>query len=959
MQDLREMIDDGRMLRRVPVAPRPGAVTPMAAAAAFKVDPNDPIGQKWTEAGGAAKLGAPTAAVRTALGGTLRYQTFEEGAVFFSEAFGAALIDNALFAKWAKLGSGLQGEMGPPVGDWKSIFFGRGGSVRMATFQKGAIVARGSQAFEVHGRIYERWRALGDVRGGLGWPISDEEIAPGGAGRRSRFNGGDIYWKGSISTAGSLGGPIRQKWEALGGATGLLGYPITDETPVIKDARVIGRCVRFEKGVICWSSATGAHEVHGAILGEWENSWGGPTGALGFPVTDETSTPASGGRFNDFEHGCLVWHPGGSRFAGVHAFTRLELFMDRLRAKGRDGGVSDHDLYVKVDVKASTGQQLQRRYPDRGTIGTGREVDEVWLTVPKVQSGVAVDVRLEGWDSDSRVPFDSDDRLGVVQEHLTIDNLWGLLDDRAVWHGNFMAVYRMRNPMPFDGGNFRRQLYWCFENFKTAELSYDQYAQTFRDVNAGESVFFNPFNHAYYHAVVKGIAGGGNCFGMCLESIYAQVGRSAFAEPISRFGPNGDEPKLPADKALIEEINLKHAYQTGAECIDYFLGQFALGRTHNPKDAFLRSRDMYRRGDYPLLVVTHGTFKVGGHVVRPYAWDTSDPSRWVMQIADPNVPVADQSNDLDRRCIIEIDPRSNNFRYLHGYKDGKEDLWTGTDWSGGRMYPIPYSVLCREPRTPFWEVLALFALGTIVILGGDGSSEQITDGQGRTFYEPNLGAPPTLWEHIRRDPAGRIPQMARVPVFQAGTVPEIYYLGAQKDRTLRHELRGRRTGQYCWAMHSPLAAAAVTAPTTGGARETVSAARLNEAKPDVALDVPPGARAKRVTMAIAGRKGMAGAAGTFELQNLAVEAGHRVTLRLAERGREVEVENTGPATAFDLTLRTADGKTSVTKRALALEGGQAMKVRPADWSAANIGRAPVRVEVRGRAQGPIVRTIDL
>ena len=61
---------------------------------------------------------------------------------------------------------------------------------------------------------------------------------------------------------------------------------------------------------------------------------------------------------------------------------------------------------------------------------------------------------------------------------------------------------------------------------------------------------------------------------------------------------------MPGDKALIEEINLKHAYQTGAECIDYFLGQFALGRTHNPKDAFTRSRDMFLRGDYPVMVVT-------------------------------------------------------------------------------------------------------------------------------------------------------------------------------------------------------------------------------------------------------------------------------------------------------------------------------------------------------------------
>ena len=437
--------------------------------------------------------------------------------------------------------------MGPPIADAKSVFFGRGGSVRVATFQKGAIAARGSEAFEVHGRIYERWRALGDIRGALGWPISDEEVAPGGpagapASTAATSTGRAAPTTPPASAARSATSGCARRLERIS----RLSDRRRDRGH--EDSLAVGRTCRFENGVIYWSSRTGAQEVHGAIRHEWENTWGGATGPLGFPTSDETSTQTSGGRFNDFEQGCLVWHPVSSPFAGVHAFTRLELFMDRFQAKGRDGGVSDQDLYVKVDLKASSGEKLQRRYPDRGTMGTGREVDEVWLTVPKVQSGLVVDIRLEGWDSDDRIPFDDDDRLGVVQERLTIDNLWGLLENRSVWRGDFMAVYRMRNPMPFNGGNFRGQLYWRFENFRTAALSYDQYAQTFRDVNPGESIFFNPFNHAYYNAVFKGIAGGGNCFGMCLELVYAQVGRSAFAEPISRLGRTATSPSCPRIK---------------------------------------------------------------------------------------------------------------------------------------------------------------------------------------------------------------------------------------------------------------------------------------------------------------------------------------------------------------------------------------------------------------------------
>ena len=119
---------------------------PMArAAAGFKVDPTGPIGEKWTEAGGAAKIGEPTSGDEIGARRHVRYQFFEKATIFFSEAFGAVLVDGTLFASWAKLGSKLQADMGPPIADSKSVFFGRGGSVRVATFQKGAIAARGSE----------------------------------------------------------------------------------------------------------------------------------------------------------------------------------------------------------------------------------------------------------------------------------------------------------------------------------------------------------------------------------------------------------------------------------------------------------------------------------------------------------------------------------------------------------------------------------------------------------------------------------------------------------------------------------------------------------------------------------------------------------------------------------------------------------------------------------------------
>jgi hypothetical protein len=60
-----------------------------------------------------------------------------------------------------------------------------------------------------------------------------------------------------------------------------------------------GKCEDFQRGVICWSPATGAHEVHGANYILYRAS-GGAGGFLGFPTTDELVTADGVGRYNHF-----------------------------------------------------------------------------------------------------------------------------------------------------------------------------------------------------------------------------------------------------------------------------------------------------------------------------------------------------------------------------------------------------------------------------------------------------------------------------------------------------------------------------------------------------------------------------------------------------------------------------------------------------------------------------------
>ena len=161
-----------------------------------------------------------------------------------------------------------------------------------------------SGAREIHGRIRDRWAALGWERGLLHYPITDETATPGGGGRYNHFQGGSIYWT-PATDAHEVHGDIRGKWAALGWERGFLGYPLTDESTTPDG---VGRYNHFQGGSIYWTPATGAHEVHGAIRNLWAGM-GWERSFLGYPTSDELSTEDGLGRYSEFQHGSIYWSP--------------------------------------------------------------------------------------------------------------------------------------------------------------------------------------------------------------------------------------------------------------------------------------------------------------------------------------------------------------------------------------------------------------------------------------------------------------------------------------------------------------------------------------------------------------------------------------------------------------------------------------------------------------------------
>jgi uncharacterized protein with LGFP repeats len=245
-------------------------------------------------------LGYPTSDERDTARHDGRYNNFQYGNIYWSPATGAHEVHGAIWAEYSHLNWEL-GFLGFPVTDEYTTGKGDG---RYNHFQGGTILwSPASGAHEVHGAIRDEYANLGWERSVLGYPTSDETDTARRDGRYNNFQYGNIYWSPATG-AHEVHGAIWSEYIHLNWELGVLGFPTSDEKATAKD----GRYNAFQYGYILWSAATGAHEIHGAILNEYA-TLGWQNGPLGFPTSDETDTARHDGRFNNFQYGNIYWSP--------------------------------------------------------------------------------------------------------------------------------------------------------------------------------------------------------------------------------------------------------------------------------------------------------------------------------------------------------------------------------------------------------------------------------------------------------------------------------------------------------------------------------------------------------------------------------------------------------------------------------------------------------------------------
>ncbi|WP_336027888.1 hypothetical protein [Geodermatophilus sp. FMUSA9-8] len=264
------------------------------------------VRDKWsTYTWEAGPLGYPTGDGMCGLAGGGCFQAFEGGSLYWSPDSGAHFLTGAVRDKWGtRFYEG--GPLGYPMTDQVTT---PNGAAQYVHFQGGSIYwSAATGARVLSGAVYDRWAASGWETSPLGLPISDVATTPDGEGSFAHFRSGSIY-----ATAGTgarvIAGEVYAKWAATGWENGPLGYPVTDQATTPNGA---AQYVHFQEGSIYWSAATGARRLAGDVLDAWAAT-GWETGTLRLPTSDVGTTPDGKARYAHFQGGSVYVTATGAK----------------------------------------------------------------------------------------------------------------------------------------------------------------------------------------------------------------------------------------------------------------------------------------------------------------------------------------------------------------------------------------------------------------------------------------------------------------------------------------------------------------------------------------------------------------------------------------------------------------------------------------------------------------------
>ena len=210
----------------------------------------------------------------------------------------------------------------PELGDATSTVkpakshYGTNGSYQ--TFNYGSIQyikdgENAGQAFVLYGRLYEKWENLGYADSVLGFPVSNRIETTSSfdtSGIYQLFEGGSLQLNGIDPYA--VYGDVYSTWEEIDFADGELGFPTSDRNSTKSGFGTSGYYQCFEGG-----SIQGVDSETYVVEGDIYNTWGevGYATWAGFPISNAYDW--KDGQRQNFEGGYIYSDDSGSEFVST------------------------------------------------------------------------------------------------------------------------------------------------------------------------------------------------------------------------------------------------------------------------------------------------------------------------------------------------------------------------------------------------------------------------------------------------------------------------------------------------------------------------------------------------------------------------------------------------------------------------------------------------------------------
>ncbi len=155
-------------------------------------------------------------------------------------------------------------------------------------------------------RIAEKHAALGGATGPLGAPTSGYiDISANGGGVGQAFAGGSIYWS-SPRGAWAVTGPFRDLYFTKNGSAGPWGWPASDRVSLAG-----GEAQAFQFASLFAKAGQQPRLVSGDIRTRYFRD-GGAVGILGWPTTDESPLVGIAGTRQSFDGGVILSRPAST-----------------------------------------------------------------------------------------------------------------------------------------------------------------------------------------------------------------------------------------------------------------------------------------------------------------------------------------------------------------------------------------------------------------------------------------------------------------------------------------------------------------------------------------------------------------------------------------------------------------------------------------------------------------------